>query len=210
MKRFWILEQPQSASEFRVKQGFSWPALSLGVFWFFGKGLYGRFLFWSAAFLVTFGMSWFVAPFYANEELVHALLRRGYRIREGEFRKRPTDILALGVLFFLSALFDLYIIMAFPRYGLKIFGTEFSGAAGWIVKLQSPFIHTFLGLGFLSLSLWAYYLFLFYMLFGIVNAAVNYAVIGFGWIRSIFIVGSVIFLIYVYRRREVFHGAEEA
>lgn len=203
----WVLENPLDRSVVQVKKGFSWPALFLGFFWYVVKGLYGRFLFWIVAFVVTFGISWFVAPFYANEELAASLLRKGYQPQGAEFRERPTDILALGVMFFLSSLFDLYIIFAYPEYQLKIFGTGFTGTAGWLVKLQSPLIHTLLGIGFLTLTLWSYYLFMVYMLYGITNATVNYAVFGFGWIRSIFIVGSVVFLIYVYYRRDAFKGA---
>lgn len=60
------LVDPKTGVKEQTWTGFSWPCLLLGVFWFLYKRLYG----WSAitflAALVTYGLAWFVFPFFAN------------------------------------------------------------------------------------------------------------------------------------------------
>lgn len=118
----------------------------------------------------------------------------------------PLDILILGVLFILTGIMDLGIIVAWPDYRLAVFGMRPGGLLGWLVKLQSPAMHLILGFSFLRPRRWVVILFLIYLGYGIINAAVNLAVIGFGRIRITFLIGSVLFLIYVLWRRAAFEG----
>src|SRR5207245_11312970 len=57
------------------------------------------------------------------------------------------DLQAIGFLFLLTALTDLYIIPARPDYGLKILGTTLPGIWGILSKAQSPTLHILLGVG---------------------------------------------------------------
>jgi hypothetical protein len=73
-----------------VYEGFSWPCLFAGFFWYVAKGM----LLWAigavALALVTFGISWFALPFFANKQYMQYLLQQGYLTREQlEERKQP-------------------------------------------------------------------------------------------------------------------------
>src|SRR5437879_12939197 len=57
------------------------------------------------------------------------------------------DLQAIGFLFLLTALTDLYIIQPRPAYGLKILATTLPGFWGSLPKAQSPPLHTPLALG---------------------------------------------------------------
>lgn len=125
------------------------------------------------------------------------------------FMKRPTDFLIIGLLFILSGIADLGIILANPGYRLAVFGMRPDGLFGWAAKLQSPAMHLVLGVGFLQPRRWVLVLFVLYMCYGLMNAAVNLAVIGFGWIRITFLIGSLAFFLYVAWRRSAFEGPRE-
>ncbi len=118
----------------------------------------------------------------------------------------PLDLLIIGVLFILTGIMDLGLIVARPDYRLAVFGMRPSGLLGWLAKLQSPTMHLILGFGCLQPRRWVLILFLIYLCYGMINAAVNLAVIGFGWIRMMFLIGSVLFLVYVMWRRAAFEG----
>ena len=120
--------------------------------------------------------------------------------------KVAIDLLVLGALFILTGLVDLGIIAANPDYRLAVFGMRLDGFPGWVAKLQSPVMHLLLGVGFLRLRRWAFMLSLVYLSYGIMSAAVNLAVLGFGWIRIAFLLGSLGFLAYLWWRRAAFEG----
>lgn len=103
-----------------------------------------------------------------------------------------------------NAFFDLYLIYAYPHYALKVFGTTFSGLAGEVAKFQSPVLHTLIGYGFIRQRRWSYWLFMAYAAVGIASALVNFALLGFGRIRTIFLVLLILFAAYVYSRRKCF------
>ena len=119
---------------------------------------------------------------------------------------RARDLLVLGVLFILTGFADLGLIAANPDYRLAVFGMRPDGLLGWVAKLQSPVMHLLLGVGFLQRRRWALILSLAYLSYGIMNAAVNLAVLGFGWIRITFLLGSLGFLAYLWWRRAAFEG----
>ena len=115
------------------------------------------------------------------------------------------DIQAIGFLFLLTAYTDLYIIQAKPEYALKILGTTFPGVWGVLFKAQSPVFHLLIGVGFLLVKRWGLLVYLLYAGFGIVNAAVNLAVLpGPHRIRIIFMLSLVCFTTYILWRRKRF------
>ncbi len=122
--------------------------------------------------------------------------------------KPPYDIYAIGVIFVLNVVMDTWLIVANPDYALPVFGTTFTGAWGWLVKIQSPILHGVLGYGFLRLRRWSYWLYMAYAGFGLSSALVNLVVFGMGRIRIIFIVSLTLITAYLFTRRRVFVRAE--
>ena len=118
--------------------------------------------------------------------------------------KRAHDIRYLGGLFLLTAVTDSYIIWENPEYILTLFCAKPTGITGILAKAQSPFLHTAIGYGFLKLYRWAFFVYLAYAGFGIVNATVNYSCFGFGRIRTIFFISLLAFTAYVIWRRKCF------
>jgi len=118
--------------------------------------------------------------------------------------KPPYDIYAIGVIFVLNVAMDTWLIVQNPQYALPLFGTTFTGMAGWIAKIQSPILHGLLGYGFLRRRSWGYWLYMAYAAFGLSSALVNLATFGFGRIRMIFIVSLTLITAYIFARRRVF------
>jgi hypothetical protein len=117
------------------------------------------------------------------------------------------DIRYLGALFLLTALTDLYIILARPDYALTIFCLKPGGWMGLLAKAQSPTLHLLIGYGFLRLRRWGLMLYLAYAAFGIINATANYACFGYGRIRTVFLISLVAFTLYIAWRRRCFASA---
>ncbi|MFZ5863237.1 MAG: hypothetical protein ACOYXR_10410 [Nitrospirota bacterium] len=116
----------------------------------------------------------------------------------------PYDIYFIGVIFMLNVVMDTWLIVKNPGYALPLFGATFSGAWGWLAKIQSPILHGVLGYGFLRRRRWGYWLYMAYAAFGLSSALVNLATIGFGRIRIIFIVSLTLISVYIFTRRRVF------
>ncbi len=114
------------------------------------------------------------------------------------------DIRYLGALFLLTAVTDLYIILARPDYALTLFCAKPSGVWGMLAKAQSPTLHTLIGYGFLRLRRWSLLLYLAYAAFGLTNALANHACFGYGRIRTVFLVSLLLFTLYVVWRRRCF------
>jgi len=114
---------------------------------------------------------------------------------------RAHDIRYLGGLFLFTALTDLYLIVAFPEYSLTVFCTKPTGIPGFLAKAQSPLFHVAIGYGFLTLCRWALFVYLAYAGFGLLNATANFACLGFGRIRTVFIISLIAFTAYVIWRR---------
>lgn len=117
------------------------------------------------------------------------------------------DIRYLGALFLLTALTDLYIILARPDYALTVFCLKPGGAWGILAKAQSPTLHLLIGYGFLRLRRWSLLLYLAYAAFGLMNASANYACFGYGRIRTVFLLSLVAFTLYILWRRRCFAPA---
>jgi hypothetical protein len=114
------------------------------------------------------------------------------------------DIRYLGALFLLTAITDLYIILARPDYALTVFCLKPGGLWGLLAKAQSPTLHLLIGYGFLRLRRWALLLYLAYAGFGVMNASANYACFGYGRIRTVFLISLIAFTLYVVWRRKCF------
>lgn len=82
---------PINGSTEIIWEGFSWPCLFFGCFWFLCKGMWG----WAiiSAFLAvpTYCISWLVFPFFANGLHAKALLKRGY-LNEDQWNQRKQGI----------------------------------------------------------------------------------------------------------------------
>jgi len=117
------------------------------------------------------------------------------------------DIRYLGALFLLTALTDLYIILARPDYALTVFCLKPGGAWGVLAKAQSPTLHLLIGYGFLRLRRWSLLLYLAYAAFGLMNASANYACFGYGRIRTVFLLSLAAFTLYILWRRHCFAPA---
>lgn len=114
------------------------------------------------------------------------------------------DIKLLGGLFLIVGVVDLVIIVLFPSYALKLFGTAVTGPSSFLVKLHSPAVHLLIGYGFLWLRPWAWGLSLAYAGFGLVSEALNQLAFGFHLVRSGFMATTALFIIYLYWRRQLF------
>lgn len=121
---------------------------------------------------------------------------------------RAHDVRYLGALFLLTALTDLYIIVANPGYALTVFCTRPAGLLGALAKAQSPTLHILIGYGFLRLRRWSLLLYMAYAGFGLLNGSVNYACFGYGRVRTVFLVTLIAFTAYVFWRRRCFTAPE--
>ncbi len=174
----------------------------LGAAWYFGyafDGPFTPFLLYSLPLAAVFWWGRQVHDAYASVSAgslfpVLPLPSRG-----------SLDLRAIGFLFLLTAFTDLYIIQARPDYGLKIMGTALPGAWGILAKAQSPTLHVLIGVGFLLVKRWGLFVYLLYAGFGIINAAVNLAVLpGPHRIRIIFMISLAVFTAYILWRRKRF------
>ena len=119
------------------------------------------------------------------------------------------DIRILGVLFVISGIIDLFWIMAYPEYSLKVFGTTFSGWIGEFVKYQHPAIHLAIGYGFWRTERWAFFAYLLYLTLACFSEIVTQTVEGYHSTRTTMIIVSLLFGLYIVLRRKVFrpsHG----
>lgn len=110
----------------------------------------------------------------------------------------------LGGLFLIVGAVDLVVMVFFPSYALKVFGTAVTGQASFLVKLHSPAVHLLIGYGFLWLRPWAWGLSLAYAGFGIVSEAMNQLAFGSHVVRSGFIATTALFAVYLFWRRHLF------
>jgi len=117
----------------------------------------------------------------------------------------PFDLVVMGVLMILSGGMDLYLIAANPEYGIPTFGVKRTGVIGWVLKLIAPPIHFASGYGAIGGRRWAYRFLMLYSFYGLINAAVNRMLLpGPHRIRTVFFVGTLLFVGYLYARREHF------
>ena len=69
---------PTNGAVEEIWEGFSWPCLFLGFIWYIYKGMWGWGLIAFILAVFTWGLSWLVFPFFANEQHAKSLLKQGY------------------------------------------------------------------------------------------------------------------------------------
>lgn len=69
---------PVNGSIQDIWEGFSWPCLLFGCFWFGYKGLWGWAFMSLVLAVLTFGFSWLLLPFFANGLCADMLRKEGY------------------------------------------------------------------------------------------------------------------------------------
>ncbi|MBI4470947.1 MAG: SHOCT domain-containing protein [Acidobacteria bacterium] len=72
-----VLVHPATKERVEIFRGFSWPCLFAGCFWY-AKGMWGMGILAFLLAFVTFGLSWLVFPFIANDQYRRTLLNEGY------------------------------------------------------------------------------------------------------------------------------------
>lgn len=117
--------------------------------------------------------------------------------------QRGHDIRFLGLLLFISALNDVWIILKNLDYVLPFFCTKPDGILGFMTKAISPVLHLAVGYGFVRLHRWALFLYLVYAAYGFTNGIVNLTCFGPGRIRNALLIVIVLSTIYVLMRRRV-------
>lgn len=69
---------PVNGSTEEIREGFSWACLLFGFLWYIYKGMWGWAIISIFASAFTWGVAWFVFPFFANAQYANSLLKRGY------------------------------------------------------------------------------------------------------------------------------------
>lgn len=71
------LHDPSTKQPVKIYEGFSWPCLLFGVFWYLSKGIYKWALISSLVSLVTGGLAWIVFPFISNKHYLQLMIEKG-------------------------------------------------------------------------------------------------------------------------------------
>ncbi|MGB0910015.1 MAG: hypothetical protein ACPGYT_06605 [Nitrospirales bacterium] len=122
-----------------------------------------------------------------------------------QFLPSGNDIRVLGILFLVSGIIDFLWIVSYPDYALKVFGTTFIGWKGALVKYQHPLIHWAIGYGFWHRQRWAYISYLAYLGLACASEITTQVVEGYHSTRTTMIIVSLIFGLYIFSRRHIFH-----
>lgn len=118
----------------------------------------------------------------------------------------PYDLIFFGVLMVASGMMDIFIIFKNPDYRLPVFGMKLEGPNGWYLNLVFPGFHFFIGYGLIFARKWAHRLFVGFTIYGILSASVNFLRLPPPHnIRTIFIIISLVVLVYLYMRRAHFN-----
>lgn len=77
-----VYVHPANGAKEQSWSGFSWPCLFFGVFWFLFKGLWGWAIAAALLAIPTYGISWLIFPFLANDAHRKSLLKAGWVAEE--------------------------------------------------------------------------------------------------------------------------------
>jgi len=123
----------------------------------------------------------------------------------GQFGKVPSDLIFFAVVMILSGIVDAYIITINPDYRLPVFGMKLTGKIGWYFNFLFPLFHLASGYGTLLGRRWAYLLFMGFSVYMILSASVGLIRLPPPHnIRTGFLIGTPIFMAYLYWRRRFF------
>lgn len=89
---------PTNGAVEEIWEGFSWPCLFLGFIWYIYKGMWGWGVITLILAILTWGLSWLVFPFFANEQYAKSLLKQGYLNEEQWNEKKKAEKLASNTL----------------------------------------------------------------------------------------------------------------
>lgn len=78
---------PINGSTEDIWEGFSWPCLFLSFIWFLYKSMWGWALISLFVSIFTYGLAWFVFPFFSNGLHAKSLLNQGY-LTEKQWQKK--------------------------------------------------------------------------------------------------------------------------
>lgn len=84
---------PTNGSTEDVWEGFSWPCFFFGCFWFLYKSMWGWAVISFFASIATYGLAWFVFPFFANEQHAKSLMRKGF-LTEEQWNQKQNPVAA--------------------------------------------------------------------------------------------------------------------
>lgn len=73
-----VMYHPVTSHHIKVWQGFSWPCLATGLFWYIHKGMWSWAIIALISLVITLGLSWFLFPLFANEHYNQHLKQQGY------------------------------------------------------------------------------------------------------------------------------------
>jgi hypothetical protein len=122
----------------------------------------------------------------------------------------PHDLVCFGVLMILAGFGDIYIIVANPAYRLPFFGIKPDGLPGLFFKAIQPFFHFGAGFGLIYGGKWAYPFIMAYSAYGLINAMANRLLLpGPHRIRTIFMIATVLVMVYLYCRRNQFKDRDK-
>jgi len=146
-----------------------------------------------------------VLPWWALQSYEAYLRRKGtsasWRQTWREVWNRGHDIRFLGLLLFISALNDTWIILMNLDYLLPFYCTKLEGIPGFLTKAISPALHLAVGYGFMKLRRWSLLVYVVYAAYGFTNGLVNLSCFGPGRIRNTLLVAIVLSTLYLLRRR---------
>lgn len=139
-----------------------------------------------------------------REDLVAGRAKLLARIRGNHEHPTQRDRHQVGGLLIIVGMVDAIIIVLFPDYALKLFGTAVTGPASLLIKLHSPLVHLLIGYGFVFLRPWGWGLAVAYSGFGLVSETMNQWSFGVSLIRSGFMMTIALFAGYLIWRRHRF------
>jgi hypothetical protein len=113
------------------------------------------------------------------------------------------DIRFLGLLLFISALNDTWIILSNLDYLLPFYCTKLEGLPGFATKAISPILHLAVGYGFMRLRRWSLLVYLVYAAYGFTNGVINLTCFGPGRIRNTLLIAIVLSTGYLLWRRRI-------
>jgi hypothetical protein len=73
-----VFVHPATRERVQTYNGFSWPCFFCGCFWYVVKSMWGMGILAFLLAFVSFGLSWLVFPFVANDQYRKSLVRDGY------------------------------------------------------------------------------------------------------------------------------------
>ena len=96
-------------------------------------------------FLMVVVLPWWAVQSYDAFLTTTDPISGSFRTTVSTLLNRGHDIRFLGALFLLTAITDLYIIVANPAYSLTVFCAKPAGVLGVLAKAQSPTLHVLIG-----------------------------------------------------------------